>query len=560
MRAIVLSILVGGTICLSSSFAQVAGDNGLNILSGRWVISAENGITHTKSDFKNALSDYYARFMSEYFFPTQSIGIFGLRAFSGIGRLSGSGGVSNYPKDEFRTSIVLAGAGIDYVLTVSDKLFPFIYAGASYLYFDPSDIDGNKLPNNASGKYSLQEVSYQGELGIRFMLNKNFSLNINASLNYVYSDELDDIIAGRDNDIFFTMMGGFSYYFDAIFDSDKDGVEDQDDACPDTPVGVRVNEFGCPIDTDRDGVPDYLDKCPQTRSNIIVGKDGCPLDSDSDGVPDYLDQCFNTPLGVPVNKRGCPFDSDGDGVPDYMDKCPKTPSGTEVNKFGCPTESQGKELSKIPKIVLSGEVNFAPGKSEFHPDANAVLKIAAVLKDNPDTQWKIEGHTDNIGSYEFNKKLSLERARSVANYLIDNGIEASRLQVVGLGPDFPIGDNSTASGRALNRRVTIEMVDSIAKEDQYVPPVKKARYNSSIERNVGDMIFTDGNLYCFQLSAWRTHKKAQKEADKLKARGENAFIIKVSDIPGLKGTWYRVRIGYFNSLSETKKHKRELNK
>ena len=76
----------------------------------------------------------------------------------------------------------------------------------------------------------------------------------------------------------------------------------------------------------------------------------------------------------------------------------------------------------------------------------------------PETKWRIEGHTDSTGSYSRNKQLSLERANAVAGYLIQNGIDESRLEAVGLGPDFPIADNSTETGRAMNRRVSIELI------------------------------------------------------------------------------------------------------
>jgi len=563
MKTIILSILVAGAIS-TSSIAQVAGFNGLHPLSGKWAVSVEGGATYTSADFRNSLFNYYARLMGEYFFATKNIGIFGIRAFTGLGRLNGSGGVSGYvdpntglPIDEFRTPVILLGGGVDYAIEVTDKVFPYAYAGASYLYFDPKDVNGNRLPNNSRKKYSRHEVSLQGELGIRFLLSQNLSLNFNGSLYYVNSDELDDVIAGRDNDIYFTFLGGVSFYFGGLKDSDADGVRDDDDVCPETPQGVHVDQFGCPVDTDGDGVPDYLDRCPGTRSGIIVNVDGCPLDSDGDGVPDYLDQCPNTPLNVPVDTRGCPFDSDADEVPDYMDKCPDTPAGTEVDKYGCRLVSQEKEVPQITRMVLSGEVNFAVGKADLKPEARNMLnKLVKVLYDNPDTHWRIQGHTDNTGSYKLNKRLSLERALSVADYLISKGSNASRLDVEGLGPDFPIANNSTKSGRQLNRRVSIDYIDGVAESERVVSSsLDEASFNTAVERNVGNMIFTDGRLYCFQLSSWRSYNNAVREVDRLQTQGENAFIVEINDLQGLEGTWYRVRIGYFKSLQETRDYR-----
>jgi len=262
MKTLILSILLAGAISTSSS-AQVAGFNSLHPLSGRWAVSVEGGANYTSADFRNSLFDYYARVMGEYFFATKSVGIFGIRAFTGLGQLNGSGGVSGYvdpntglPIDEFITLIILLGGGLNYAFKVTDNVFPYVYAGASYLYFDPRDVNGNRLQNNSRKKYSRHEVSLQGELGIRFLLAPNMSLNFNGSLYYVNTDELDDVIAGRDNDIFFTFLGGVSFYFGGVKDSDADGVRDEDDVCPETPQGVRVDEFGCPVDTDGDGVAD----------------------------------------------------------------------------------------------------------------------------------------------------------------------------------------------------------------------------------------------------------------------------------------------------------------
>ena len=562
MKTLILSLLVAGAISTSSN-AQVAGFNRLNTLSGRWAVSAEGGATYTSADFRNLLFNYYARLMGEYFFETKNVGIFGIRAFTGLGRLSGSGGVSGYvdpntglPIDEFRTQVILLGGGFSYTFEVTDKVFPYIYAGASYLYFDPKDVNGDRLPNNDRKKYSRHEPSLQGELGIRFLLSQNLSLNFNGSLYYVNSDELDDVIAGRDNDIYFTFLGGVSFYFGGVKDSDADGVRDDDDVCPETPQGVYVDKFGCPVDTDSDGVPDYLDRCPDTRSNIIVNSDGCPLDGDEDGVPDYLDQCSNTPLNVPVDTRGCPFDSDADGVPDYMDNCSDTPAGTEVDKYGCQLISQEKEVPQITRMILSGEVNFAVGKADLKPQARNMLnRLVKVLYDNPDTRWRIQGHTDNTGSYKLNKKLSLERAWSVADYLISKGTNASRIDVEGLGPDYPIADNSSRSGRKLNRRVSIEFIDGVTESERVTSSLEDVSYNTAVERNVGKMIFTDGRLYCFQLSSWRSYDRAVREVDRLQAQGENAYIVEVNNLHGLEGTWYRVRIGYFNSLQETRDHR-----
>ncbi|MCF8131422.1 MAG: OmpA family protein, partial [Deltaproteobacteria bacterium] len=224
-------------------------------------------------------------------------------------------------------------------------------------------------------------------------------------------------------------------------DSDGDGVPDHKDECPNTPKGVKVDEKGCPLDTDGDGVPDYMDECPDTPRGIEVDAKGCPFDSDGDGVPDYLDECPNTPKGAKVDEKGCPLDTDGDGVPDYLDECPGTPKGAKVDERGCWVIS--KALFDFNKYQI---------KTAFYPHLD---EIVMVLKQNPDMVVEIQGHTDNVGSEAYNRKLSENRAKAVKNYLIRKGINDQRLIAVGFGKSRPKTTNRTEEGRALNRRVEL---------------------------------------------------------------------------------------------------------
>jgi len=134
---------------------------------------------------------------------------------------------------------------------------------------------------------------------------------------------------------------GFNIVFGNKQDSDRDGISNRRDKCPDTPQGVIVDKKGCPLDTDKDSVPDYYDKCPDTPKEAYssIDADGCPLDTDGDGVFDYLDKCPGTPYQAyaTVDKVGCPKDTDRDSVPDYLDKCPTTPEAerNNVDSVGC---------------------------------------------------------------------------------------------------------------------------------------------------------------------------------------------------------------------------------
>lgn len=108
------------------------------------------------------------------------------------------------------------------------------------------------------------------------------------------------------------------------------------------------------------------------------------------------------------------------------------------------------------KVTFDDKILFATGKSNLSDASrDALKKFAASLAQSPETDVAIYGHTDNTGSREVNQRLSEERAQAVANYLIGQKIDPSRITTRGLAYDSPIADNSTEEGRAQNRRVEI---------------------------------------------------------------------------------------------------------
>jgi outer membrane protein OmpA-like peptidoglycan-associated protein len=121
-------------------------------------------------------------------------------------------------------------------------------------------------------------------------------------------------------------------------DTDQDAIFDGLDLCPDTPAGARVDGSGCPIDDDSDGIYNGIDICPDTPTDAIADDTGCPYDTDSDRVFDGIDVCPDTPAGATVDETGCPSDEDGDRIFDGVDQCPGTPAGTAVDETGCPAD------------------------------------------------------------------------------------------------------------------------------------------------------------------------------------------------------------------------------
>jgi outer membrane protein OmpA-like peptidoglycan-associated protein len=115
-----------------------------------------------------------------------------------------------------------------------------------------------------------------------------------------------------------------------------------------------------------------------------------------------------------------------------------------------------KEEARGVVITLSGSVLFATGKSDLLPIAQQKINdVAKALKDQGFKAILVEGHTDSQGNAAKNEELSLRRAESVRQQLISQGIPADKVRSAGLGSSRPVTDNSTAEGRANNRRVEI---------------------------------------------------------------------------------------------------------
>lgn len=119
-------------------------------------------------------------------------------------------------------------------------------------------------------------------------------------------------------------------------------------------------------------------------------------------------------------------------------------------------------------VMTLGDVLFDTGEAQLKPQANrTILKLVQFLQLNPKRVVRIEGYTDNTGEKAFNLQLSTDRAQSVADTLVDLGIDESRIQVQGYGDAYPVDANASERGRAQNRRV--EIVFSNAKGEMALP-------------------------------------------------------------------------------------------
>ncbi len=324
-----------------------------------------------------------------------------------------------------------------------------------------------------------------GGLGINLWAGEYFAINVESGYNH-----------GFDLDNYLETTFGIKIRIGESLDKDGDGISDNKDKCPDVP-GLEIYN-GCP---DGDGIVDSKDDCPNVKGDakfngcpdsdgdgIVDSKDACPKvkgleafngcpDTDGDGIADNKDDCSKV-KGI-TSANGCP-DSDGDGIADKNDDCPSVKGIALFN--GCPdTDGDGiadknddcpnvkgiKALNGCPKIEeekkkeIEDELRFSAKNIQFNTGKSTIKTISykdidnviTIMNKYPKVNFNIEGHTDNTGNYDSNKRLSQSRADAVKAYITEKGISASRLGAKGFGSDKPIASNNTSTGRQQNRRV-----------------------------------------------------------------------------------------------------------
>jgi outer membrane protein OmpA-like peptidoglycan-associated protein len=336
----------------------------------------------------------------------------------------GLGGYIPIQQDRIRVGLELFGAtGID-----PGRSFP---PGATEDAKDQTqnrknagDLDTSPLEWNLNGRMFLTKTKQvHVGMGVGSRLDGGYSPDFRAVAT------IGGFFGVKDTDI---QSPGFVYVDDTL-DTDRDGIPDNIDMCPNDPEdhkGPNPND-GCPQlpDRDNDGIPDVSDKCPDQAEDFdkVDDRDGCPED-----------------------------DADKDGIADAVDKCPKEPgeSSEEPEKNGCPHYI--RRISGSAEIQIMKQVEFKFDSYVLLPVSSLILdEVVRLLQVNPEIKLvSVEGHTDNQGSDAYNDKLSKERAKAVVDYLIKKGgISPTRLTSSGFGSTKPLMTNETDEGRAKNRRV-----------------------------------------------------------------------------------------------------------
>jgi len=347
----------------------------------------------------------------------------------------------------------------------------------------PSGVSVHGTQWNAAGKIGL---------GATLVLGEHWLLDVGGFYSYMYDQTLDIVgtgFVGRPvngvpnerviykgpgdaNNGILEFRLGLKILFGKPRDTDGDGILDRYDSCPGEKEDFDgyQDADGCPDpDNDQDGIPDVKDKCPNEKEDVdgFQDEDGCPdPDNDGDGIPDVKDKCPNLAEDRDgfQDEDGCPdYDNDGDAIPDSVDQCPD--QAETVNGYrdedGCPDRApeKPKRRLEVGMRLVFPNITFRSGSAELTAQAKAVLdSIYNVLAEYPEIRIEIRGYTDNVGSAAKNLILSQRRARAVKRYLVQKGIDPSRMVAVGLGEDHPIADNRTPEGRAKNRRIEFVVI------------------------------------------------------------------------------------------------------
>lgn len=392
----------------------------------------------------------------------------------------------------------------------------FLYGGVGALYYQIDELPSNTNLAPTDELFAWNAYVPVGG-GIQIQMSERTALEINGGYNHIFGDKFNGYVGGVDNnDGFWTMFAGISISGESgnadpdmdglinnvekqlgtnkkVADTDGDGLDDgtefnrytSDPLKSDTDNdgigdGDEVNTYGTSptrADTDGDGLNDY--------DEIITYKtDPNNKDTDGDGLTDY-DEIITRktdPLNPDIDgdglydgdevRNGTDMnnpDSDGDGLLDgdevhkYKTDPMKadTDGGsvddyTEVTRGTNPLLADDDNVLDVAagqKIVLEG-VTFATGKADVTPESAAILQKALnTMKAYPDMEVEIRGYTDIVGSRNLNMSLSQRRADSVRDWLIQGGIDPTRIISKGFGPDNPIAPNNTPEGRSKNRRI-----------------------------------------------------------------------------------------------------------
>ncbi len=309
---------------------------------------------------------------------------------------------------------------------------PYVSTGIGTMNYTPVLTLQNGSTENfhTPGNGAISEVFVPVGVGFKFDIARGVNLDLGYQVNFVYSDNLDGYNAGSTNDRFSYAHIGLEFALG--------GRKPQ--LATHNPVSSMRQEYMMENQSTRNAVEAQL--AAQKAQN------------------DQLQQQLNA---ANANFAKLTMDSDGDGVSDYFDKCPSTPAGTKVDGAGCPLPAPVVQqpdtkvyVTEEDKRVVNEAVKnleFDFGKATIREHSYESLDRLATLLMNKHFNLKLAGYTDNVGSADYNLRLSRDRAQAIKTYLTGKGVQDAQIQAEGYGKAHPIASNKSAKGRQTNRRV-----------------------------------------------------------------------------------------------------------
>ncbi|WP_026897262.1 OmpA family protein [Daejeonella oryzae] len=354
------------------------------------------------------------------------------------------GGVKNN-RQEFTTELAYSGsimgvvnvATMDFLKRENNVNF-FVKAGYGIAAYSPEVTYGNGTTFNWNGvsgenrdEKFVQEQFIPVGAGIKFKVSERINFDLGYNMYFVDGDNFDGTYTSvGTNDKFSYGYGGLEFSLGSSAKPNLDWAN---------PVAMMYDELKDPtLRQEVEALKGRVSTIETTVSDLLK-------DSDGDGVADKLDKCPNTEAGIKVDGSGCPLDVDGDGIVDSKDSCPTEKGTEELN--GCPEMSSGT-------MAGYNNIQFEFNSSVLRTSAYPTLdKLSAEVRANSAMQIQLDGHASAEGTEEYNMQLSKDRANSVKTYLVNSGVDASKISTRGYGESRPVASNATEAGRSQNRRV-----------------------------------------------------------------------------------------------------------
>lgn len=357
-------------------------------------------------------------------------------------------------------------------------------------------IGGGSTYHNYGKTFGGTENGPGGLVGLRLGIGPTVALRVDGTLDYMGTPNKQ--LSTANDDWHYGIQAGLSLRTGgrsrgeeaagAERDADGDGVPDSNDQCAGTPNGTVVDARGCPS-----GAPDsaaMADSAARADSARMARAAADSVRRETERTrADSLARAREDSVRTAAERERAMADSarvaaENERVQAFRDSLRAATEADSAHRAELESELRGTRnrarqaairdslqqaaLRDSLRMLISERnthlalpgVNFATGKSTLTEGSRAILdEVARSLQANADVRVEVAGHTDNTGPREVNERLSLERADAVKAYLVEQGVDADRMETAGYASDRPVAPNTTRAGRAQNRRTELTRTD-----------------------------------------------------------------------------------------------------